>query len=78
MATIIKVRCNGPDKHVNEVDIEKLIRPTPLLRCIISYDPSAEVAAPPPEDRYVFKCRFCTEGRVVVTREMIEKNRGKD
>lgn len=77
MATIIKVRCNGPGKHVNDVDIDELIRPTPVLRSII-YDPLAEAAKPALQLRYQLKCRFCTEGRVVVTREMIEENRGKD
>ena len=77
MAKIIKVRCNGPGKHVNDVDIDKLIRPTTVLRNV-TYDPLGEAAAPPLPASYQLKCRSCTEGRVVVTREMIEENRGKD
>jgi len=70
----IKVRCNGPNHHVNEVDVDDLVRATHTVR----------FAGPDPEspypldiaDRSVLRCVSCTEGKVVITREMIEKARG--
>ena len=32
MASTIKVRCNGPDKHVNEIDLDEALKPTTVLR----------------------------------------------
>jgi len=77
MANIIKVRCNGPDKHVNDVDIDKLTTPTTVLK-ISGSDPPGQADEPDLPASYELECKFCTEGRVVVTREMIEENRGKD
>ena len=68
MAKTIKVRCNGPDKHVNEIDLEAVLRPTTVLR-----GAPAESETEIPE-RVVLGCHFCTVGKVIVTRAMIEEN----
>jgi hypothetical protein len=64
MAKIMKVRCNGSGKHVNEVDIDKISKPTIVIRG----QPKQSL-----QDRYVLPCQYCTEGKVIVTREMIEQ-----
>ena len=64
MAKIIKVRCNGSAKCVNEVDIEKITKPTIVVRG----QPNQSL-----RERYVLPCQYCTEGKVIVTREMIEQ-----
>ena len=66
MSHIIKVRCNGAEKHINEVDLDEIIkgitiaRGKPLPR-------STEL-----QQRYVIPCKFCANGRVIIKREMIE------
>lgn len=64
MAKILKVRCNGPGKHINEVDIEKLTRPVMVVRGL----PRESLL-----ERYVLPCQYCTGGKVIVTRKMIEE-----
>jgi len=68
MAQMIKIRCNGPQHHVNEVDLDKLLQPTPLVR---SPGRSRAQSSDIPE-RLVRPCKLCTEGRVVISREIIE------
>jgi len=74
MATTIKVRCNGPNKCVNEVDLEELIDDgeVTVYRVIMS------LRQRPRRERYVLKCKKCSEGEVVVTRQMIEENLKRD
>jgi hypothetical protein len=69
MARVIKIRCNGPAQDVNEVDIDRVLRPDIVMR-----------GAPPskkPDDltdlpeRVVLPCRFCAPGRIVLTRDML-------
>ncbi|MCP4108813.1 MAG: hypothetical protein GY749_25260 [Desulfobacteraceae bacterium] len=63
MAEIIKVKCNGPGKHVNDVDIDKLLQQQSVLKgTALSVIP----------EKLVRPCQICTEGKVIVTREMIE------
>jgi hypothetical protein len=67
MARIVQIECNGPNKHVNEVDPGELLKPTVVSKGFPS-------SIPLPDDvpeRFVMKCRFCTEGRVIITREML-------
>ena len=68
MSRIIKVRCNGAGRHVNEVDLDEVLREDVVLRGV----PSSESRRVP--ERLVLPCRSCTEGEVIVTREMIEEN----
>ncbi|MCP4613106.1 MAG: hypothetical protein GY845_30805 [Planctomycetes bacterium] len=67
MPNIIKVRCNGPDKHINDVDLEKAHGTTVVVRGI----PTTESTIP---ERVVLPCQFCTVGKVIITREMFEEN----
>jgi hypothetical protein len=66
MARTIKVKCNGPNHHVNEVDLDKARQPTPAFR---DSGPARAAGFP---DRVVLPCKLCTEGRVIITREMIK------
>jgi len=68
MAEMIKIRCNGPKQHVNEVDLGEALREQPITR---------NVAINPPDipDRIVLHCRECTDGKVILTRAMIEQAR---
>ena len=68
MAKRIKVRCNGPDKHVNEIDLEAVLRPATVLR-----GAPAENETKIPE-RVVLGCRSCTVGKVIIERAVIEEN----
>jgi len=69
MTNFIKIKCNGPTPHLNEVDLSKLLQPDKVVRGGQStYLPSAL------PERSVLKCRFCTEGRVVITREMFPEH----
>ena len=69
MARMIKIKCNGPAQDVNEVDIDRVLRPDVVVR-------SASLGRKPADpadlqDRYVLPCRHCAVGRVVLTREML-------
>jgi len=63
MAKKIKVACNGGGRHINEVDLDKILQPVVVTR---SAKPR-EIPA-----RSVLHCEFCREGKVVVTRDMVE------
>ncbi len=67
MATTIKIRCNGAGGHVNEIDLDEITKPVVVMR---SASPAKPRKIP---ERSVFKCKFCQEGRVVITREMVEE-----
>ncbi|MDZ7292855.1 MAG: hypothetical protein ONB44_07175 [candidate division KSB1 bacterium] len=67
MLKTIKVRCNGAGEHINEIDIDKILRPVIVIR---GTTPTKPREIP---ERTVFKCKFCTAGRVVVTKEMVEE-----
>jgi hypothetical protein len=68
MTEIIKIRCNGPKQHVNEVDLGDALREQPIARQI-------NFTSPDVPERIVLHCRECTEGRVILTRAMIEHAR---
>ena len=68
MAKTIKVRCNGPGRHINEIDLEAVLRPTTVLR-----GAPAENETKIPE-RVVLGCRSCTVGKVIIERAVIEEN----
>ena len=69
MAETIKVRCNGPNQHVNEVDLGEALREQPITRSV------AALSSPDIPDRIVLHCRECTDGKVILTRAMIEQAR---
>ena len=68
MPKIIKIKCNGPDKHINEVDLDKALGTTVVLR-----GGPTQIERPIPK-RVVKPCQFCTIGKVIITREMFEEN----
>ena len=68
MARIIKVRCAGVGQHVNEIDLDDV-----LGGMVILHGSPIDTGRPIPE-RIVRRCDVCSEGRVIITREMIEKN----
>ena len=76
MARIIKVRCNGPKRCVNEVDIDRLAGSTPILKSLSAGGPAPAGEGRQYRDRYVQPCAHCTQGKVVVTRQMIEEALG--
>jgi len=73
MPKFIKVKCNGPNKHINEIDLDKALGTSVVLRGGPEVQQSAVQAGSVPE-RLVLNCQFCTEGKVILTRDMIEEN----
>jgi hypothetical protein len=71
MGRIIRVRCNGPNRHVNEVDVDDAMRETSTLRTVDYYSSSVP-------ERVVLRCRECVDGKVIVTRAMIEDARQRN
>ena len=61
MPQIMKVTCNGPEKHVNTIDVNAMLQEAPTFR------------SPTVPERLVSKCVSCTEGKVVITRAMIQE-----
>ena len=68
MGQIIKVRCNGPNKHVNKVDLDDALREDSTAR-LTGYSSSSV------PERIVLRCHECADGKVIVTRAMIESAR---
>ena len=68
MPKIIKVRCTGPDRHINEIDIENV-----LGSDVILHGNPIDTGRPIPP-RIVRRCEVCAEGKVILTREMIEES----
>lgn len=73
MPKIIKVRCNGPNKHVNEIDLKKALGETVVLRGGPAVQQSPVQSGYVPK-RLILNCQFCTEGKVIVTSDIIGKN----
>lgn len=66
MAKIIKVQCTGRGQHVNEIDLEDVIGSDVVL-----YGSPILTGRDIPA-RIVRRCDECDEGKVIITREMIE------
>jgi hypothetical protein len=73
MARMIRIKCNGPDQHVNDVDLDKLLKPTPIVRSSLFGRPRPQSSDIP--ERLVHPCKLCTIGKVVISREIIEDYR---
>lgn len=69
MAKTIKIRCTGSQKHENVVDLEKVLNPKP----IVTYRGASTKPKEIPE-RLVLPCQLCADGKVVISRAMIEEN----
>lgn len=65
----IKVRCNGPERHINEIDLERLLEPTYVVRGDNPAINLNNVEFPLYDD-----CRYCA-GQVIITREIVEQAR---
>jgi kynurenine formamidase len=68
MEKIIKVKCTGAGRHINEINLGDL-----LGENVILYGAPIDTGRQIPE-RTVRKCEVCAEGKVVLTREKIEEN----
>ncbi len=67
MAKIIRVPCTGPEQHENEIDLEDVIGSD----VVIYGNPIATGRDLPAQ--IVRRCNVCDVGRVIITREMIER-----
>lgn len=74
MPKIIKIKCNGPNKCINEINLEAVVKGDK----VDVYKVAISTAQPRYRDRYVLKCKQCSIGEVVITREMIEENLEQD
>ena len=74
MSQIIRKKCNGQAKHDNDFTRDELLRKLPVTRSA----PAHPAAAADLPNELVFKCRACTEGRVVFTRSELEKVAGTE
>jgi hypothetical protein len=68
MAKIIKVRCTGPGQHENEINLDDIIGED-----VVVYG-GPIVAGRSLPARVVRRCDVCDQGKVIITREMIEEN----
>ncbi len=59
---MMRVRCNGPENHINEVFIDDILKPKAVYR---------SGSSTPPE-RTVLNCTRC-DSQVIISREMIEQ-----
>jgi tartrate dehydratase beta subunit/fumarate hydratase class I family protein len=66
MARIINVQCTGKDRHVNEIDLDDI-----LGSDVVMYGGPIVTGRDVPA-RIVRRCDTCDEGKVIVTRDMIE------
>jgi hypothetical protein len=69
MSRKIKVRCNGPERHINELDLERLLTPTFVVRGDNPASNLDDIEFPLYED-----CRYCA-WQVIITRETAEQAR---
>jgi len=68
MPRIIKVKCTGPEQHENEIDLHDVIGSD-----VVIYG-GPIVAGRQLPARVVRRCDVCDQGKVILTREMIEEN----
>lgn len=67
MSNLIKVRCTGPEQHENEVDLETILGSDVVLHGT-PIDTGRQIP-----HQIVRRCDICDEGKVVITRGMIEE-----
>lgn len=66
MAAIIKVKCTGREQHLNEIDLEDILGSDTVV-----YGAALETGRRIPA-RIVRRCDVCDEGKVIISREMME------
>ncbi len=62
ISNTMQVYCNGKDKHVNDIDVDDLVRPQVVLKG------DRPVGT---QNRFVLTCKHCP-AKVIITRKMIE------
>jgi hypothetical protein len=67
MAKIIKVLCTGSGQHENQIDLEDVIGSD-----VVIYGGPIATGRDLPA-RIVHRCAVCEEGKVIITRDMIER-----
>ena len=70
MSGKIKIRCNGPERHVNEIDFERLIEPIFVVKG--HNTPHTQPDLDDVEFPLYEDCRYCV-GRIIITREIAEQ-----
>lgn len=68
MGKILKVRCTGPQQHENEVDLEVVLGTDVVLHGA-PIDTGRQIP-----HQIVRRCDVCDEGKVIITRGMIEES----
>lgn len=71
MGRMIKVRCNGSSQHVNDVDLDNALREDSMAR-------QMDLSSPFVPERIVLRCRECVDGKVILTRAMIDDARQRN
>ena len=71
MAKIVKIMCNSTGQHVNEVDLDHALEETIVYKGV-------ETRLQNLPERVTLRCRVCAEGRIVITRPMLEEMLGAD
>ena len=66
MARIIKVQCTGMGRHTNEINLDDV-----LGSDVVFYGGPIATGRDVPA-RIIRRCDVCDEGKVIITREMIE------
>jgi hypothetical protein len=71
MAKTIKIKCNGTGQHINDVDLDRALEEAVVYR-------GAEARLQNLPERVTLRCHVCAEGRIVITRQMLEEMLGAD
>ena len=66
MAKIVKIKCNGAGQHVNDLDLDRALEETVVYRGV-----DARLQNLP--ERVTLRCCACLEGRIVITRSMLQE-----
>ena len=67
MGKVVQVSCNGSGEHINDIDLDLALEETVVYR-----GPAPNVQNLP-ERGVTLRCRSCSEGRIVITRSMLQE-----
>lgn len=67
MGKVVKISCNGAARHINDVDLEL------ALEEAVVYKEAGAAMQNLPERGVTLRCRDCGEGRIVITRPMLQE-----
>jgi len=71
MEKLIKIECYGVGQHINDVDLDRAMEEAVVYK-------GAEARLQNLPERVTLRCRVCAEGRIVITRSMLEEMLGAD